>query len=233
VEDESTENALVRFEVQDTGMGIAPHKLDKLFSPFVQADSTTTRKYGGTGLGLAIAKRLVEAMGGEVGVQSELGLGSTFWFTASLKKGAAHASELTDEPSPAALVKWRSLFAGRRVLLVEDDEFNREIGTILLQDVGLTVDVAEDGQAAFEMAEKNNYDVILMDMQMPKVDGLEATRRIRSSCARNSVPIIAMTANAFAEDRIHCLEAGMNDFLTKPVDPAVMYQVLRRQLLST
>jgi PAS domain S-box-containing protein len=230
VEEDSAETALLRFEVQDTGMGMASDKLSRLFSPFVQADSTTTRKFGGTGLGLAITKRLAEAMRGEVGVQSELRKGSTFWFTARLKKGAALGSEDSVKPGSDADKQWRAAFAGRRVLLAEDDEFNREIGTILLQDVGLIVDVAEDGQAAFEMADKNTYDLILMDMQMPKMDGLEATRLIRSLCVRNAVPIVAMTANAFAEDRLHCLEAGMNDFLTKPVDPDVLYQVLQRQL---
>ena len=231
IEDESADAALLRFEVQDTGLGIAPDKLAKLFSPFVQADSTTTRKYGGTGLGLAITKRLVEAMGGEVGVASEVGKGSTFWFTARLKKGAVTGGQDLDAPGAGADVQLKAAFAGRRVLLAEDDEFNREIGTILLQDVGLVVDVAEDGQAAFAMAVKNAYDLILMDMQMPKMDGLEATRQIRSASAAQAVPIVAMTANAFAEDRIRCLEAGMDDFVTKPVDPAVLYQVLLRQLL--
>jgi CheY-like chemotaxis protein len=124
----------------------------------------------------------------------------------------------------------RSQFAGRRVLLADDDDFNREIGTILLEDVGLVVEVAEDGQAALEMAVKNSYDLILMDMQMPRMDGLEATQQIRSARAEDTVPIVAMTANAFAEDRARCLEAGMNDFVTKPVDPTVLYQVLLRQL---
>ena len=229
LEEESEDAALLRFEVQDTGLGIAPEKLAKLFSPFVQADSTTTRKYGGTGLGLAITKRLVMAMGGEVGVQSEVGTGSTFWFTARLKKVADSGGQDQDGVGADAEEQLKTAFAGLRVLLAEDDDFNREIGTLLLEDVGLVVEVAEDGQAAFEMATSKPYDLILMDMQMPKMDGLEATRQIRG--AGNAVPIVAMTANAFAEDRLRCLEAGMDDFLTKPVDPAVLYQVLLRQFL--
>ena len=228
VEDETEDTALLRFEVQDTGLGIAHEKLAKLFSPFVQADSTTTRKYGGTGLGLAITKRLVAAMGGTVGVQSEVGTGSTFWFTARLKKGVVPAGEGPEEARADAEVQLKTRFVGLSVLLAEDDDFNREIGTMLLEDVGLVVDVAEDGQAALEMATGKTYDLILMDMQMPRMDGLEATRQIRKTSA--GVPIVAMTANAFAEDRLRCLEAGMNDFLTKPVDPAVLYQVLLRQL---
>jgi two-component system sensor histidine kinase/response regulator len=230
VEEESDDAVLLHFEVQDTGLGIADDKLGKLFSPFVQADSTTTRKYGGTGLGLAITKRLVTAMGGEVGVQSEVGKGSRFWFTARLKKDANAGGQDQDEASADAEAQLRSQFAGRRVLLADDDDFNREIGTILLEDVGLVVEVAEDGQAALEMAVQNSYDLILMDMQMPRMDGLEATQQIRSARAEGTVPIVAMTANAFAEDRVRCLEAGMNDFVTKPVDPTVLYQVLLRQL---
>jgi CheY-like chemotaxis protein len=137
-------------------------------------------------------------------------------------------SEGQDEARADADVQLKTSFAGRRVLLAEDDDFNREIGTMLLEDVGLAVDVAEDGQAALEMATSKTYDLILMDMQMPKMDGMEATRQIRSS--GHALPIVAMTANAFAEDRQRCLEAGMDDFLTKPVDPKVFYQVLLRQL---
>jgi CheY-like chemotaxis protein len=205
--------------------------LSKLFSPFVQADSTTTRKYGGTGLGLAITKRLVVAMGGEVGVQSEVGQGSRFWFTARLRKSASAGGEGLEEASADAEAQLRTRFAGRRVLLADDDDFNREIGTLLLEDVGLVVDLAEDGQAAFEMAVKNSYDLVLMDMQMPRMDGLEATRQIRRASTGTAVPIVAMTANAFAEDRLRCLQAGMNDFVTKPVEPLVLYQVLLRQFL--
>lgn len=230
---ESANAVVLRFEVQDSGAGIAADKLAQLFSPFVQADSTTTRKYGGTGLGLAITKRLVNAMGGDVGVQSELGKGSTFWFTVRLKKNAQSAETQADRAVANAAEQLKTRFSGQRVLLVDDDDFNREIGVLLLEDLGLVVDVAQDGQAAFEMATHNAYALVLMDMQMPKLDGLEATRQIRGSSTGKLVPIVAMTANAFAEDRIHCMEAGMNDFLTKPVDPALLHQVLLRQLVQS
>ena len=230
VAEDVSEAVVLRFEVQDTGLGISPEKQSKLFTPFVQADATTTRKFGGTGLGLAITKRLIAAMGGEVGVESEVGRGSLFWFTVKLKKADAQALNALSEPQELAEAQMKALFSGRRVLLAEDDDFNREIGTILLEDLGFVVDVAEDGQAAYEKAVGANYDLILMDMQMPKMDGLEATRRIRSERAGKPVPIVAMTANAFAEDRVRCLEAGMSDFLTKPVDPALLHQTLLRQL---
>jgi signal transduction histidine kinase/CheY-like chemotaxis protein len=225
--------ACVRFEVQDTGIGIAADKLATLFEPFVQADATTTRRYGGTGLGLALTKRLVEAMGGEVGARSTLGRGSLFWFTVRMAKMVAPPDPPPDAVETDALAKLRRHYAGHAVLLADDDVFNREIGTILLQDCGLEVDVAQDGLEAARMAIQKRYALILMDMQMPGADGVEATQRIRAGHVHNTVPIVAMTANAFAEDRARCLEAGMNDFLTKPVDPLTLYQTILRQFMQT
>lgn len=227
VAEESPTSALLRFDVHDTGIGIYPEKIPTIFEKFVQADSATNRMYGGSGLGLSIAKKLVQAMGGEVGVNSEVGKGSTFWFTVRLKKQAESAAESqTDKNDDAASILIRN-FTGKRVLLAEDDEFNREIGCILLRDVGMVVDEAENGRVALEMALRHTYDLILMDMQMPEIDGLDATRKIRTSHIGSSVPIIALTANAFHEDKVRCIEAGMNDFITKPLDPLLLYQVMR------
>jgi CheY-like chemotaxis protein len=226
----------IRFEVQDTGEGIAPEHQAGLFNAFAQADNSTTRRHGGTGLGLALTRRLAAKMGGEVGVNSTPGQGSRFWFTAWL--GAAHdAAEAEAESSPpdsapapdANERMLRQRHAGRRVLLAEDNSINQEVAVTLLQAAGLEVDCADDGAAAVAMALARPYDLILMDMQMPVMDGLAATRAIRAS-AGTQMPIVAMTANAFDDDRAACLAAGMNDHAAKPVDPEALYATLLRWL---
>ena len=184
----------------------------------------------GTGLGLAICKDLAERMKGEVGVQSKVGVGSTFWFTARLRKGPAFEATTPDDSNADALAHLLRLHRGKRVLLAEDDDIIREIGKIMLEDCGMNVDIAEDGLQALEMVQKQPYDVLLMDMQMPHLDGPDATRRIRQLPHGATVPIVAMTANAFAEDREQCLAAGMNDFITKPVVPRVLHKTLLRWL---
>jgi signal transduction histidine kinase len=229
VQDESEDSVLVRFEVQDTGIGIAPDTVGKLFSPFEQADNSTTRRYGGTGLGLAITRRLAELMGGQAGVESALGAGSTFWFTVRLKKGmpAATADSLDLSPVSAEEVLRRD-FLGCRILLVEDDLMNQEIACTVLKDAGLAVDIAEDGVVAVEMAARDDYALILMDMQMPRMGGVSASQIIRASANGRHVPIVAMTANVFAKDRERCMDAGMNDFISKPFDhDAFLATVLR------
>ena len=228
--EENANGLLVRFEVEDTGIGIAPDKLGQIFWAFEQADSSTTREYGGTGLGLAITRKLAGLMGGAAGVSSEPGVGSTFWFTARLIRGVFQpVSGLLPDPDEAeALLGER--FAGQRILLVEDDEINREIAVEMLVETGLLIDTAEDGLAAVEMARDTDYALILMDMQMPRLDGLQATLQIRALPGRAGTPIIAMTANAFAEDRARCFEVGMNDFIPKPVEPDLLQQVVLKWL---
>ena len=195
-----------------------------LFNAFSQAENSTTRQFGGTGLGLTINRSLALLMGGDTGVISSPGRGSTFWFTACVKLGTHIEPELFIQ-SPSAQIR-----RGASILLVEDNEINQEIACMLLEDKGLSIDIANDGCEAISMHNAKAYDLILMDMLMPIMDGLEATRCIRQLTSGNSVPIIAMTANAFDDDKKHCIEAGMNGFLGKPIDPAILYSELARWL---
>jgi PAS domain S-box-containing protein len=221
---------VLRLEVSDTGPGIDPDVLPRLFSAFEQADNSTTRKHGGTGLGLAITRKLAQLMGGDAGVETRPGEGSTFWLTAHLRSlDAASATPDARAASQAEHSLSRD-HAGARILLADDEPVNCELARSLLEDVGLSVDVAQDGLQAVELARHADHDLVLMDMQMPRLDGLEATRRIRALPGRRRMPIVAMTANAFSEDRARCLSAGMDDFLTKPVDPQALFRTLRHWL---
>lgn len=227
---EDSKSILTRFEVQDTGIGISPETLPLLFSAFEQADSSTTRKYGGTGLGLAITKHLAGLMGGEAGVESTAGTGSIFWFTATLIKKNENDTITGKSENADVETMIRQLHQGAHILVVDDEPLNREVAQDQLKDVGLLVDTAEDGAEAISMALHNHYAAILMDMQMPNVDGLDATRQIRLIPGYSNTPIIAITGNAFEEDKARCLEAGMNDFLTKPIYPEILFSTLLRWL---
>jgi signal transduction histidine kinase/ActR/RegA family two-component response regulator len=223
------QSAWLRFEVQDTGVGIPPEKQAGIFDAFTQADSSVTRQYGGTGLGLAICKRLVELMGGQIGVYSQPGQGSCFWFEVPLPVIQENApEETTAQPSGSALNSHE--LDGVRVLLVEDNPVNQKVAIRMLQKLGCVVELAENGQQALEKLERASYDIVLMDMQMPVMDGLTATRllRQREQQTGHHQVVIALTANAMQTDRELCLEAGMDDYLSKPLTLDALQVMLLR-----
>jgi two-component system, sensor histidine kinase len=226
------ETVCLHFEVCDTGIGIAPEAQVRIFDAFSQADSSTTRSYGGTGLGLAIAKQLVETMGGAIGVESTPGAGSTFWFTVHLVRGSATAQLAPALPRRPHLVAERAACAGR-VLLAEDNQVNQAVARRLLEKLGCDVEVVADGRGALAALRRTGYDLVLMDCQMPEMDGFEATKAIRGREAQEAagrLPIIALTAHALSECREACLAAGMDDYLSKPFTLGQLRTVLERWL---
>ncbi len=216
----------ILFEVTDSGIGLSEEQMSRLFGLFQQADASTTRKYGGTGLGLAIARQLAERMGGEVGVRSSLGIGSTFWAVIEVGVREAGAAEEAEQKQKALTSAQHLRFDGARILLAEDNLFNQQIAREMLEQAGATVTLASDGREAIDQATANTFDCILMDVRMPGIDGLQATQALRGLPATASVPIIAMTANAMVEDREECLRVGMNDFIPKPVNPDQFLEIL-------
>ncbi len=219
------EQAVIRFEVEDTGVGIEEEVKDKLFNEFTQADGSTTRKYGGTGLGLAIVKQLVEMMHGEFGVDSAPGEGSTFWFILPLAISAEQSLQQLHEQEAELPGKLSG-----HVLLVEDNPINQMVAQKMLEKIGIESTLAGDGQQALNMLEQETYDAVLMDCQMPVMDGFEAAQRIREQDALNKLPVIAMTANVMEGDREKCIAAGMNDYIGKPVVEADLKKTLARWL---
>lgn len=219
----------LRFEVEDSGIGLTEEQIGRLFHSFEQADLSTTRKFGGTGLGLAISRQLAEMMGGEVGVESVYGQGSIFW--ASLRVDIANSDSLPDDTaSSTELDSGPANLNGVSILLAEDNLLNQQIAREMLEEFGARVRVANNGSEAIDLLQQEKFQAVLMDVRMPEMDGIEATQHIRSNLLFEKIPIIAMTANARSEDREACLLAGMNDFIAKPIDPLQFFRILRKWL---
>ena len=227
-EEEST--VVLQFSVQDTGIGISSGLQGKLFQPFTQADGSTTRQYGGTGLGLAISKKIVQLMNGEIWVESVKDVGSTFSFKVRLGKQIAHSDKIDSsaEISKGTVNQALKKIRGSRILIVEDNEINQELAMELLTSNNIVVETANDGLEALNILADQKFDGILMDCQMPVMDGYEATRKIREQEKFKELPIIAMTANAMVGDREKALDAGMNDHIAKPIDPDEMYRIMAK-----
>jgi len=220
----------IHFSVQDTGIGISEEQQSKLFNPFTQADTSTTRQFGGTGLGLVISSKIVEIMGGKIEVDSKLNVGSTFSFTVKLKEGEAQGgdNDSSNLNSTEQNISNIDYAFSTKVLLVEDNEINQEVARELLTQIGLEVEVAENGKVALELLNKETFDGVLMDCQMPVMDGYEATRQIRKIAKFEHLPILAMTANAMKGDREKVLQAGMDDHIAKPINPQNMFAIIEK-----
>ena len=228
-EETDEDPACLRVEVRDSGIGISEEAKRRLFTPFEQADPTIARRFGGTGLGLNISRKLVELMNGEIGIADRAGGGSVFWFEVALARAGPVPLEHVEARPSGPIEK-----ATGRILLAEDNKVNIEVATLVLEGAGYTVDVAIDGVEAVAAASRENYDLILMDMQMPRMDGPTATRKIRcSEASGRRVPILAMTANAMAGDRRLCIEAGMDDYVSKPLAPARLREIVALWIAET
>jgi len=222
------EEHLIQFAVADTGRGISKDKQTEIFTSFSQEDSSTTRKYGGTGLGLAISRQFAELMGGEVGVKSEKGVGSTFYFIAPFKE--AEIEQDSSASNVDDIQKSRPFPEQSKVLLAEDNKMNQIVTTKILENEGFVVDTVENGHEVLEAVRENNYDFVLMDIQMPDMDGYEATEQIRKEEQEGHLPIIALTASVMKEDQELCFEAGMDNFISKPFEKEELISVLKQTL---
>ncbi|MFV9616268.1 MAG: ATP-binding protein [Gammaproteobacteria bacterium] len=230
LQEETELDARLQFNVQDTGIGITPEQQEKLFHPFSQADNSTTREYGGTGLGLVISQKVVQMMDGEFWVESEQDVGSTFTFTVHLKKQQGSLSQIgsSDAQSKSTHNEATARLHGAKILLVDDNDLNQEYIRELLDMIGITVETAFNGQEALNLLAKQDFDGVLMDCQMPVMDGYEATRQIRKQEKFKDLPVIAMTANAMKGDREKVLAVGMNDHIPKPFKIDVMFATLAK-----
>ncbi len=228
--EDSIDQALLRFSVTDTGIGLSDEQKGRLFEAFNQADNSTTRKYGGTGLGLSICKKLVDMMGGEIGVDSEFGKGSCFYFTLRLEKSLAlnQCSCPEQETTESDLALLRRAY----LLVVEDNSVNQELMMAVLANKGIYADLASNGLEAVDMVDRHEYSAVLMDCLMPEMDGYDAARIIRANPRHADLPIIAMTANVMQEDRQRCLNSGMNDHIGKPIDWTRLFQILAFHIKS-
>jgi signal transduction histidine kinase/CheY-like chemotaxis protein len=231
-EDRDPDEVILRCRISDTGVGLPPGRIEELFGPFLQADASTSRRYGGSGLGLAISRRLVERMGGEITAQGEPGRGSIFTFTVRFRRGneedLASADLLSQERVVPSLLQPAGL-EPLRILLAEDNPLNQKVARLLLEKLGYSADLAANGHEVLAALERQDYDVVLMDVMMPELDGLEATRRIMARWPPEKRPrIVALTASAMREDRERCLAAGMDEYLSKPIDLAALAETLQR-----
>jgi CheY-like chemotaxis protein len=221
----NSEQIRLRLEVQDTGIGMSDAVTAQLFQPFQQGDSSITRKFGGSGLGLAICMQLVKLMSGSIGVSSTPGKGSLFWFEVDLPRGTHTSTVNTPIPTNNS-----DILHGKHILLVEDNLFNQQVARELMEQDGAIVSIASNGEEALAWLRKQEFDAVLMDVQMPVMDGYTATQHIRANPAWAGLPIIAMTANARIEDQRQCLSAGMNDFVSKPIEPQQFVSTLGKWL---
>ncbi len=231
----AADQVILKFTLSDTGIGMTAAQQKIVFDSFQQADMSITRQYGGSGLGLAICRRLVELMNGEMGIESRLHHGTKVWFTASVGIGSAPETPvlLGKEETRDMFKEQLKPFAHKRILVVEDNKMNQLVATAMLKEAGFVADTADNGEIAVQMVRQNHYDLVLMDMQMPVMDGIAATRTIRANPARLDMPIIAMTANVLQDDRDMCLSSGMNDFIGKPIELNQLWETLLKWLQYT